>query len=382
MPLEVDNDVNLAAIAEKRSGLARGVDDFVLLWADEGLGAAIVIGGRLHGGATGGAGEVGFLPVPGTPLVRDVRRGNAGGFQELAGGPQVLALARSLGLARRARPRPPSPRRSRHPGAGDELLATLAERFALGIAALVSVVDPALVVLAGGVLTAGGERLRDLIADEVGSLAADPAPAGAGRRHREPGAAPAPCRPRSPPPATRSSTPSNAAPHRARPGPSPGENHDHDPPIVAASRPPPSALALPLASPPAPASSEGGTNDDPDADVTITFWHGWSARQRGRRRSRRRSTRFEDAQPEHPRQGRRQHHRRQDQPGAARRRLHGARRRLVVHHRQRRPVLLLGRLRRPDAVHGEVRHRPGRDLPAGAAASTRSTRATSARCRC
>ena len=57
------------------------------------------------------------------------------------------------------------------PGPGDELLATLAERFALGIAAVVSVVDPSLVVLAGGVLTAGGTRLRDQIADEVGSLA-------------------------------------------------------------------------------------------------------------------------------------------------------------------------------------------------------------------
>ena len=98
IPIHVDNDVNLAAVAELAAGVARGVEDFVLLWADEGLGAAIVIDGRLRGGATGGAGEVGFLPLPGTPLVRDVRRGNAGAFQELAGGPQVLALARSYGL--------------------------------------------------------------------------------------------------------------------------------------------------------------------------------------------------------------------------------------------------------------------------------------------
>jgi predicted NBD/HSP70 family sugar kinase len=48
----------------------------------------------------------------------------------------------------------------------------LAERFALGIAAIVSVVDPALVVLAGAVLTAGGERLRDLVAEQVASFAA------------------------------------------------------------------------------------------------------------------------------------------------------------------------------------------------------------------
>jgi predicted NBD/HSP70 family sugar kinase len=170
LPLDVDNDVNLAAIAEMSSGQARGVHDFVLLWADEGLGAAIVLGGRVHSGATGGAGEVGFLPVPGTPLVRDVRRGNAGGFQELAGGPQVLALARSLGI-RASTPQAAVARALTTPGPGDEMLSTLAERYALGIASLVAVVDPSLVVLAGGVLTAGGPRLRDLIDEQVGSLA-------------------------------------------------------------------------------------------------------------------------------------------------------------------------------------------------------------------
>ena len=101
VPVEGENDVNLAAVAEREVGRAVGVDDFVLLWAEEGLGAAIVIDGRLHRGATGGAGEVGFLPLPGTPLVRHVGRSNTGGFQELAGGKQVLALARSMGLRAR-----------------------------------------------------------------------------------------------------------------------------------------------------------------------------------------------------------------------------------------------------------------------------------------
>jgi predicted NBD/HSP70 family sugar kinase len=171
IPIHVDNDVNLAAVAELAAGVARGVEDFVLLWADEGLGAAIVIDGRLRGGATGGAGEVGFLPLPGTPLVRDVRRGNAGGFQELAGGPQVLALARSYGL-RAATPPAGVTAALARPGAGDEMLAELAHRFALGLSAMVAVVDPALVILSGGVLIAGGPRLRDLVGDELGSLAA------------------------------------------------------------------------------------------------------------------------------------------------------------------------------------------------------------------
>jgi predicted NBD/HSP70 family sugar kinase len=170
LPVHVDNDVNLAAVAELTSGRAQGVDHFVLLWADEGLGAAVVIGGRLYGGETGGAGEVGFLPLPETPLVRDVRRGNAGAFQELAGGPAVLALARSLGL--RASSAQAAVRTAlQSPGAGDELLAVLGHRLAVGIAAIVAVLDPTLVVLSGSIGLAGGDRLRSVVADELGSLA-------------------------------------------------------------------------------------------------------------------------------------------------------------------------------------------------------------------
>jgi predicted NBD/HSP70 family sugar kinase len=171
LPVDVHNDVNLAAVAELAQGHARGIDDFVLVWVDDGLGAAIVIDGRLHGGATGGAGEIGFLPLPGTPLVRDVRRGNAGAFQELAGGPTVLALARSLGL--RATSAPAAVRTAlTTPGPGDELIATLGHRLAVGISALIAVLDPTLVVLSGSVGLAGGERLRSVIDDELASLAA------------------------------------------------------------------------------------------------------------------------------------------------------------------------------------------------------------------
>lgn len=169
VPVAGENDVNLAAIAEREVGRAVGVDDFVLLWADEGLGAAIVIDGRLHGGATGGAGEVGFLPLPGTPVVRHVGRSNTGGFQELAGGKQVLALARSLGL-RAGSPQAAVTRALTTPGPGDRLLQQLGERVALGLASLVAVLDPALVVVAGGVLSAGGERLADIIRAELADL--------------------------------------------------------------------------------------------------------------------------------------------------------------------------------------------------------------------
>nr|WP_127359408.1 ROK family transcriptional regulator [Actinacidiphila soli] len=177
VPLEYDNDVNLAAVAEQRLGAAKDHEDFVLLWNEGGIGAAIVLGGRLHRGWTGGAGEVGFMPVPGTPLVRHVAKANAGGFQELAGCNAVLRFARELGL--------PEPQGSladaaaalvsEAAGAEDGPYAELLHRFAtglaVGLASLVTVLDPELIVLSGGVVAAGGENLRALVRTELAELA-------------------------------------------------------------------------------------------------------------------------------------------------------------------------------------------------------------------
>src|SRR6266545_6269755 len=149
VPLEVENDVNLAAVAEQRIGHAKEAENFILLWGEDGIGAAIVINGRLHRGATGGAGEVAFLPLPGTPLVRNVGRNNAGGFQELAGAPAVLALARAHGIRRRTAE--DAVRAALTAPQGEAVLAELAHRLAVGLAAIVSVVDPELIVLSGGV---------------------------------------------------------------------------------------------------------------------------------------------------------------------------------------------------------------------------------------
>jgi predicted NBD/HSP70 family sugar kinase len=184
MPLEYDNDVNLAAVAEQRIGAARGHEDFVLLWNEEGIGAAIVIGGRLHRGWTGGAGEVGFLPVPGTPLVRNVTKANNGGFQELAGCNAVLRMAAELGieipeasledaaallLSRAATHWEQDERGQDGPYA--ELLRRCATGHAVGLASLVAVLDPELIVLSGKVTVAGGEVLRSLIQSELTELA-------------------------------------------------------------------------------------------------------------------------------------------------------------------------------------------------------------------
>ncbi|SDO64453.1 Sugar kinase of the NBD/HSP70 family, may contain an N-terminal HTH domain [Streptomyces sp. cf386] len=95
--VNVENETNLAALAEQRDGAARDRDTFVLLWLGHGTGAAVVLDGALRRGASGGTGEIGFLPVPGTsglPSAVDCE----GGFHSLAGSAAIVELAQEYGL--------------------------------------------------------------------------------------------------------------------------------------------------------------------------------------------------------------------------------------------------------------------------------------------
>ncbi|MGW5851146.1 ROK family transcriptional regulator [Streptomyces sp. NPDC055254] len=158
----VENETNLAALAEQRLGAARDLDSFVLLWLGAGVGAAVVLDGRLRRGASGGAGEIGFLPVPGTgglPSATDC----AGGFHALAGRDAVTALAAEHGFR--------GPAEEAVAGAaGEPFLDVLAERLALGAAAVAAVLDPGCVVLAGELGRAGGPALADRVAARLSTL--------------------------------------------------------------------------------------------------------------------------------------------------------------------------------------------------------------------
>ncbi|MBP0933249.1 ROK family transcriptional regulator [Streptomyces sp. KCTC 0041BP] len=164
LPAEVvvENETNLAALAEQRVGVARELDSFVLLWLGAGVGAALVLDGRLRRGASGGAGEIGFLPVPGTaglPSATDC----GGGFHALAGRAAVAALAAEHGYA--------GPVEEAVAGAaGEAFLDALARRLALGAAAVAAVLDPGCVVLAGGLGRAGGPELAARVAARLAEL--------------------------------------------------------------------------------------------------------------------------------------------------------------------------------------------------------------------
>ncbi len=169
-PVRIFNDVNLAAIAEYRTGAARGIDDFVLVWADRGIGLGMVIDGRLHQGSAGAAGELGYLPVPELPgATHGVK-----GFQRLAGAEAVAELARSYQLPADSMDGTAAGAIRAAADAGDAgaaFLGELAHRLAFGVAAVSVVLDPTLVVLAGSIGQAGGQELARRVEEEARALA-------------------------------------------------------------------------------------------------------------------------------------------------------------------------------------------------------------------
>jgi len=175
-PVVIENDVNLAAMAERADGAAASADDFVLVWLGVGLGLATILGGRLHRGTAGAAGEIGYLPVHGAPLHTDLRHPASGGFQSLAGGNVVRELAAGHGFTA---PTPAEAVRAavsaaNHGGGSSDLaeafLGELAHRVAVGVASVCVVLDPGLVVLGGEVGRAGGTVLADRVAAAVASI--------------------------------------------------------------------------------------------------------------------------------------------------------------------------------------------------------------------
>jgi predicted NBD/HSP70 family sugar kinase len=149
-PVVVLQDTRLAAVAERWRGGAAEVDDYVVVCVGTGVSMGIVIGGRLYGGGRGEAGEIGGLPIGGNPFAPRHRR--HGAFENAVSG---SALARSY----RRFARGPAA------GSGEQIVEAatrgeeparraveqLARTLALGIAAVSATLDPALVVLGGGV---------------------------------------------------------------------------------------------------------------------------------------------------------------------------------------------------------------------------------------
>src|SRR5690606_16783235 len=135
---DLENDVNLAALAESTSGEGEGLDSFALLMLDDGLGAGFIINGALHRGASGIAGEVQFLPQPPLPIAAPV-----------LGDTVVADLALTFGRD----PAEPMAVHLEACAAGDsvagEMIDEMARRLVVVAGSITLVIDPAAFVLAG-----------------------------------------------------------------------------------------------------------------------------------------------------------------------------------------------------------------------------------------
>lgn len=147
-PVDLENNVNLAALGERWRGAGRDLRSFVVVAVGAGIGAGLVHEGRLLRGAHGASGEVAFLPPLGAGLPLDLRA------HDPAGGLSLLTSARRHTDWAGTPPETVEELFLRA-SAGEEPAATLVEeecaRIASVIASVCAVVDPEAVILTGGV---------------------------------------------------------------------------------------------------------------------------------------------------------------------------------------------------------------------------------------
>ena len=161
VPVQVLNDVNLAAIGERDRGAGRGVQNFVLVSVGTGLGAGVVIGGELRSGSHGAAGELDLLrPAasgsdPSAPAIR------AYASELAAGHPAADHPLDTVEIFARAR-------------AGDAwalgVCTEVARRICAHIIPIAAIVDPELVLLGGGIGSNGDlllPRVREMLAEAL-----------------------------------------------------------------------------------------------------------------------------------------------------------------------------------------------------------------------
>ncbi|MDX6526502.1 MAG: hypothetical protein QOJ47_1718 [Gaiellales bacterium] len=92
IPVRVDNDANLGALGEVTYGAGQGLSDVVYVRLTSGIGSGLILGGRLHHGANGFAGELGHVQVQADGVV--CRCGNRGCLETVAADGSLLALLR------------------------------------------------------------------------------------------------------------------------------------------------------------------------------------------------------------------------------------------------------------------------------------------------
>ncbi|WP_020389562.1 ROK family transcriptional regulator [Kribbella catacumbae] len=164
-PVELVTGVRLVALAERQFLDVPPDTQYALIWLGVGVGLTVIDNGRPYLGASGAAGQIGYMPVPGAPVppvdrTPSARDGFRGDFQTLVGSRALRDLGRTqYGLAGRSvKTMITQATRGQTPEA-EAFLDEVARRIAVGLAAISAVMDPGLFVLHGETGVAGGAHL-------------------------------------------------------------------------------------------------------------------------------------------------------------------------------------------------------------------------------
>ncbi|RLC75430.1 MAG: ROK family protein [Chloroflexi bacterium] len=166
----LENDANAAALSEHRFGAGRGVEHMIYITVSTGIGGGLILDGKLYHGASGMAGEVGHITIePGGPLCGC---GNRGCLEALASGTAIARVARERvaqnvptlmtdmtdGDPERITARLVAEAAGQGDKVANEILTKAMDYLGIGMANLVNLFNPQLIVIGGG-LTNIGERL-------------------------------------------------------------------------------------------------------------------------------------------------------------------------------------------------------------------------------
>ena len=171
LPVYIDNDANMAAIGERWCGVARDLDNFVFIALGTGIGSGIFVNGQLYVGRTGAAGELQFLNVEWPRWNEDF--GDTGYFESHASGQGIATLGRKL-LKPRSRGKSAGLAETRDAyfvfeafrGGNAKARKTLETIFTIlgvGIANIVGVLDPDMIVLGGGISRGAPEFMIETV---------------------------------------------------------------------------------------------------------------------------------------------------------------------------------------------------------------------------
>jgi glucokinase len=186
LPVWVDNDANLAALAEQRVGAGRGFQNVVMLTLGTGIGSGIVLGGRIYRGSTGAAAEIGHMTIdehgppcqgtcPGRGCLEVMASGTAIGREGTDAGRRLPESA--LGRAVSQRGFVTGEEVAALAVAGDDaacsVMAAVGRSLGAGLASVVNIFEPEVIVIGGGA-SAAGDLLLDPAREVVAQRALRP----------------------------------------------------------------------------------------------------------------------------------------------------------------------------------------------------------------